>query len=222
MDIVTRLLWGWDARIHAPDQLGKVFVVTGANSGLGYETTLRLAERNALVVMAVRNTESGNRAAEAIRYQVRGAKLLVWHVNMASFRSVRAFASRVAASFPSGIHGLVNNAGVLNAPVSGAAATSENGIEVTRAVDYFGPVLLTHLLLPSLAVAAPSRVVSVSSLGEALGALDWGDLRGLNSPASTFRAYGCAKLMLLMWTRELNRRLRGTGIDCFAVHPAVV
>ncbi|KAI8468566.1 MAG: hypothetical protein J3K34DRAFT_522853 [Monoraphidium minutum] len=221
MDVATRLLWGWDARVHAPDQLGKVFVITGANSGIGFEAALRLAERNATVVMGVRNLDAGNRAAEAIRHRAPGAKVLVLHVNMASFRSIRAFASRVSASFPRGISCLVNNAGVLNPPVSPLAAVSEDGFEVTRAVDFFGPALLTHLLLPSLAAAAPARVVSVTSLGEAVGSLDWKDLKGLLKPATTFRAYGDSKLMLLMWTRELNRRLRGTGIDAFVVHPGV-
>ncbi|GBF99586.1 hypothetical protein Rsub_12211 [Raphidocelis subcapitata] len=128
MDALSRLLWGWDARLHAPDQFGRVFVVTGANSGLGAEAALRLAERRATVVMGVRSLADGARAAEAIRARVAGAKLLVAHVDVASFTSVRAFASRVDASFPGGVHALINNAGVLNPP--GRPAVTDDGLEV--------------------------------------------------------------------------------------------
>lgn len=184
MDTVMRLLWGWDPRIHAPDQFGKTCVVTGANSGLGFETALRLAERRATVLMAVRNLEGGNRAAETIRHRVHGAKLLVWHVDMGSFRSIWAFASRVRASFPGGVHALINNAGMLN---------PRGHIEVTRAINFFGPALLTHLLLPTLAAAAPSRVVNVSSFGEVFGSLDMSDIKGLQQRGAGLHAFGTAK-----------------------------
>lgn len=97
--------------------------------------------------------------------------------------------------------------------------------QITRAVNFFGPALLTHLLLPSLAAAAPARVVNVCSVGEAAGRLRWGpDLRGAGpgAPRADFWAYADAKLCLLVWGRELHRRLRGAGVDVLSVHPGVV
>ncbi|GBF99588.1 hypothetical protein Rsub_12213 [Raphidocelis subcapitata] len=119
---------------------------------------------------------------------------------------------------------------ILATPVKGAggadARSPGSGDVITRATDFFGPALLTHLLLPALARGAPSRVVNVSSLGEAAGGLEWGDLRGVRAVAArggaAFRDYAAAKLMLLVWGDELHRRLAGTGVDVFSVHPGVV
>ncbi|PNH03830.1 Retinol dehydrogenase 12, partial [Tetrabaena socialis] len=215
---VRNLLPGWDPDRDMPDMFGKVVLVTGANSGIGFQTSRLLARNNAHVVMVVRDEDKGRRAVEDIKQEFTHAKLTMLQADMASLRSVRALADRLLAS-SSPLHVLINNAGVL-AP--GPFALTEEGIETTLATNFYGPLYLTLLLLPRLRASAPSRVVNVASFGEMFGSVHWDDLRGINMGSSGLAAYAASKLYLIMASRDLNRRLRGTGVDIFPVHPGLV
>ncbi|KAG2452426.1 hypothetical protein HYH02_002669 [Chlamydomonas schloesseri] len=213
-----QLLPGWDPDRDMPDMFGKVVMITGANSGIGFQAARLLARNNAHVVMVVRDEDKGRKAAEAIKREVPHAKLTLMQADMACLRSVKRLADDFAAA-GSRLDVLLNNAGVL-AP--GPFAVTEDGFETTLATNYYGPLYLTLLLLPRLRASAPARVVNVASFGEAFGRVHWDDLRGVDLRTSGLPAYAASKLYLLMASRDLNRRLRGTGVDVFAVHPGIV
>ncbi|KXZ55461.1 hypothetical protein GPECTOR_2g1010 [Gonium pectorale] len=157
-------------------------------------------------------------AAEQIKEEFPWAKLTLLQADMSSLKSVRQLAD-VFMSAGTSLHVLVNNAGVL-AP--GPFALTEEGFEQTLATNFFGPLYLTLLLAPRLRASAPARVVNVASFGEMFGKVHWDDLRGAKLESSGLRAYAASKLYLIMASRELNRRLRGTGVDVFPVHPGIV
>lgn len=207
---------GWDG---VPDMFGKVAIVTGSDSGIGLKTAEQLALHHAHVIMAVRNTDAAKQQVARIQEHSPWAKFTVMYLELSSYKSIRAFAEEFLASkLP--LHVLVNNAGVL-APGPGHM-TSEDGFEYTLAVNFFGPKYLTHLLLDRLKASAPSRIVNVASLGEMAGDIDWEDLGGSKLSHSGWQAYARSKLFLIMYSFDLNRRLRGTGVDVYAVHPGVV
>ncbi|EFJ45884.1 hypothetical protein VOLCADRAFT_93745 [Volvox carteri f. nagariensis] len=170
---VRQLLPGWDPDRDMPDMFGKVVLVTGANSGIGFQTSRLLARNNAHVVMVVRDVDKGKKAVEDIRNEFSYAKLTLMQADMASLKSVRKLADDITAT-ETPLHVLVNNAGVL-AP--GPFTVTEDGFELTMATNFFGPLYLTLLLLPRLRASAPSRVVNVASFGEMFGRVHWDDLR---------------------------------------------
>ncbi|KAG2426441.1 hypothetical protein HXX76_011672 [Chlamydomonas incerta] len=169
---VRQLLPGWDPDRDMPDMFGKVVMVTGANSGIGFQVTRLLARNNAHVVMVVRDEDKGRKAAEDIRRDLPHARLTLLQADLASLASVKRLADEFLAT-GSPLHVLINNAGVL-AP--GPFAATGDGFETTLATNYYGPLYLTLLLLPRLAASAPARVVNVASFGEAFGRVHWGDL----------------------------------------------
>lgn len=203
-----------------PSQAGRRAIVTGANNGIGYEVAWQLLDHGASVVLAGRNEEAVEQAAEDLREQFPGADIEAKVVDMSSLQSVRAFATDMLSSSKP-IHLLVNNAGICTAM---PFTVTKEEFEVTMVTDYFGPVYLTQLLLPRMLQSQSARIVNMSSCGEAVGRLDFQDLRGLKMGTSGFTAYARAKLYLLMWSMELNRRLQQIGADvqCYAVHPGVV
>ncbi|KAG2495651.1 hypothetical protein HYH03_006251 [Edaphochlamys debaryana] len=214
---LRNLLPGWDCDRDMPDMFGKVVMVTGANSGLGFQTARLLARNNAHVVMVVRDVDKGKKAVSDILSEFSHAKLSLMQADMGSLRSVKRLADDFLAS-SSPLHVLINNAGML-AP--GPFETTEDGFETTHAINYYGPLYLTLLLLPRLRACAPSRVVNMASMGEVFGTIHWNDLRGVDMGSSGMKAYGASKLYTIMASRDLNRRLRGTGVDVFAVHPGI-
>ncbi|GLC40817.1 hypothetical protein PLESTB_000019600 [Pleodorina starrii] len=215
---VRQVLPGWDPDRDMPDMFGKVVLVTGANSGIGYQTTRLLARNNAHVIMVVRDIDKGKKAIEDIKSEFSFAKLTLMQADMASLKSVRKLADDVLAT-GSPLHVLINNAGVL-AP--GPFTVTEEGFELTLATNFYGPLYLTLLLLPRLRASAPARIVNVASFGEMFGKVHWDDLRGVDMSSSGLTPYAASKLYLLMVSRDLNRRLRGIGVDVFPVHPGIV
>ncbi|MCV7031276.1 SDR family NAD(P)-dependent oxidoreductase [Mycobacterium sherrisii] len=198
-----------------PDLSGRVAVVTGANTGLGYETALALAERGAHVVLAVRNLEKGKDAVARISRQSPGADVALQELDLTSLASVRAAAEALRAAHDR-IDLLINNAGVMWTP----KATTKDGFELQFGTNHLGHFALTGLLLDRLLPVAGSRVVTVSSVGHRLQAdIHFDDLQWERS-YSRVGAYGQAKLANLMFTYELQRRLapQGTTI-AVAAHP---
>jgi NAD(P)-dependent dehydrogenase (short-subunit alcohol dehydrogenase family) len=184
-----------------PDQSGRVFLVTGAGSGLGLETARALARRGARVVMAVRNTAAGKAAAAQIADEVAGADLEVRRLDLIDLDSVRDFAE----SFDSRIDVLVNNAGIMAPPRS----LSPQGHESQFATNHLGHFALTGLLLDRLQGPDP-RVVTVSSLAHGHGQIHFDDLSGERG-YTPVKYYGQSKFANMLFGLELERRFRAAG-----------
>ncbi len=200
-----------------PGQQGRLAVVTGANTGLGFETARVLAARGASVVLAVRDIEKGKRAAARIAGTAPGANVMVSPLDLASLDSIRAAADQLRARHP-GIDLLINNAGVMFPP----RQTTGDGFELQFGTNHLGHFALTGLLLEQMLPVPGSRVVTVSSLGHRIGArINFDDLQSERS-YSRVAAYGQSKLANLMFTYELQRRLSGAGTTiAVAAHPGL-
>ncbi|KAJ7427827.1 Retinol dehydrogenase 13 [Willisornis vidua] len=216
------LLWAtrrppWDPRKCPSDLTGKTVIVTGANSGIGKCVAMDLARRNARTILACRSRARGQAAVEEIRAATGNRAVVLRLLDTSSLASVRAFARAVLREEPR-LDVLVNNAGVTGLPFT---ITSE-GLEQTFTTNYLGPFLLTNLLLELLKASAPSRVVNVSSFRHSAGTADSRFLTGQRHPGGQDAAYNSTKLMNLLFTAELARRLRGTGVTVNALSPGVV
>jgi NAD(P)-dependent dehydrogenase (short-subunit alcohol dehydrogenase family) len=194
---------------------GKTAVVTGATSGIGYETALGLARLGASVVLVARDAQRGARALEAVAAASRDGRPVLLVADLASLAQVRRLARDLAA-LPR-VDVLVNNAGAMHA----RRKLTEDGLEMTFAVNHLAPFLLTRLLLPKLAASAPARVVTVASEAHRPAALDFDDLQAERGYAS-MRAYGRSKLANVLFSNELARRTAGTGVTSNSLHPGVV
>lgn len=197
---------------HIPDQHGRVAIVTGANTGLGFETARMLAARGAAVVLAVRDVEKGERAAARITGDV-----TVQALDLTSLDSVRSAAADLRATHPR-IDLLINNAGVMYTPKQ----TTADGFELQFGTNHLGHFALTGLLLDRLLPVPGSRVVTVSSTGHRIrAAIHFDDLQWERSYGRA-AAYGQSKLANLMFTYELQRRLGPHGTTlAVAAHPGV-
>src|ERR1700727_322107 len=200
-----------------PGQQGRLAVVTGANTGLGFETAQVLAARGASVVLAVRNVEKGKQAAARIGAAAPGASVTVQELDLASLDSVREAASELRAAHP-GIDLLICNAGVMYPPKQ----TTADGFELQFGTNHLGHFALTGLLLERMLPVPGSRVVTVSSVGHRIRArIHFDDLQWERS-YSRVGAYGQSKLANLMFTYELQRRLSGAGTTiAVAAHPGL-
>ena len=203
----------WTAQ-DIPDQGGRVAVITGANTGLGYETAAALADHGARVVLAVRNLDKGKDAAARIAAASPHADVALQELDLTSLDSVRAAADQLKSEYDR-IDLLINNAGVMFTPKS----TTKDGFELQFGTNHLGHFALTGLLLDRLLPVAGSRVVTVSSQGHRFGRIRFDDLQW-ERRYSRVGAYGQAKLANLLFTYELQRRLapRGTTI-AVAAHP---
>lgn len=195
-----------------PDQSGRVAVVTGANTGLGFETARLLAEHGATVVLACRSAERAGAAAARIKGDVSTVSL-----DLASLKSVRAAAEELSGRHPR-IDLLVNNAGVMETPYS----TTVDGFERQLGTNHLGHFALTGLLLPTLIPVTGSRIVTVSSVAHRRGRMDFADL-GYTSGYTPSSAYGRSKLANLLFAFELQRRLTAAGAPTvsLAAHPGL-
>ena len=196
-----------------PDQHGRVAVVTGANTGLGFETAKVLADRGAVVVLAVRDVDKGEQAAARMAGDV-----TVQRLDLTSLESIRAAAAALRDAHPR-IDLLINNAGVMYTPKQ----TTQDGFERQFGTNHLGHFALTGLLLDRLLPVPGSRVVTVSSTGHRIrAAIHFDDLQWERS-YSRAGAYGQSKLANLMFTYELQRRLTAHGATTVAAaaHPGV-
>jgi NAD(P)-dependent dehydrogenase (short-subunit alcohol dehydrogenase family) len=203
---------GWSLA-DIPDLSGRVAVITGANGGLGLETSQALAAHGARVVMAARNVDRGAAARDRIHEGHPGASLELVELDTASIDSVRAAASRILESHHR-LDILVNNAGVMAIPFS----RSVDGHELQLATNHLGHFALTALLAPALLRGAASHIVSVTSTGRFLGRrLARGDPPTQASTYGSWAAYGRAKRAAAQLTVELNRRLVAAGTTARAL-----
>lgn len=198
-----------------PDQTGRVAVITGANTGLGYETALALADHGAHVVLAVRNLDKGKDAAARITATSPHADVALQELDLTSLDSIRAAAEQLRSAHDR-IDLLINNAGVMYTPKE----TTKDGFEMQFGTNHLGHFALTGLLLDRLLPVPGSRIVTVSSMGHRILAdIHFDDLQWEHR-YNRVAAYGQAKLANLLFTYELQRRLapHGTTIAA-AAHP---
>ena len=208
----------WTAE-DVPSQAGRRVLITGANSGIGFEAALELARKGAEVILPARTQAKADQAASRIVQQVPAAKLYTEILDLASLVSIRSFAKRVTEKFPGkSLDLLINNAGVMALP---KREITEDGFERQFATNYLGPFALTGLLLPSIKVQPGSRVVTLSSGISHQGSIQFDNLQSERIYKPMFQAYAQSKLADLIFSQELQRRLTSVAspILSTAAHP---
>ncbi|MFK7931004.1 MAG: oxidoreductase [Myxococcota bacterium] len=205
---------GWSAA-DVPDQTGRTVIVTGANSGLGLETTRVLAGKGATVIMACRSLGKAEAAQADVLASHPSAKLEVRSLDLADLSSIRGFAEAIKLDHPK-VQLLINNAGIMAIPRS----QTVDGFEMQLGTNHFGHFALTGLLLQHLAESGPARIVTVSSAAHKMGRMHFDDLQ-LSQSYGEWKSYGQSKLANLLFAFELDRRLRGAdlGVTSLAAHP---
>ncbi|MDA3911576.1 MAG: oxidoreductase [Bacteroidales bacterium] len=200
-----------------PDLSGKQVIVTGANSGLGYEISKALVEKHALVIMACRNTDSGESAKQRILSHSPKAKLIVKSLDLASLESIKAFSEAIRLEY-NRIHLLINNAGVM-APPHGE---TKDGFELQFGTNHIGHFVLTAKLYPLLRKTEDSRIVTVSSIASHNGEIHFEDVN-FKANYNRWKTYQQSKLANLMFSMELNKRLETSNFKtrAYAAHPGV-
>ena len=201
-----------------PDLTGKVVVITGANSGLGLESTKVIAAKGATVVMACRNPAKAEKAKAEVLQQVPNAKLDLMQLDNASLASVRAFADAFKAKYDR-LDILLNNAGVMAIPRS----ETQDGFEMQLGVNHLGHFALTGLLLDVITRTPGARIHNTSSSAAFTGAVNFDDLMG-KQEYGRWTAYGQSKLANVFFSNELNKRLKAAGHDTISnsSHPGLV
>jgi len=192
---------------------GKTVIITGANSGIGKQTALDLAQRGARIVLAGRDSPKSRAAYDELVAAVPGAHFELRALDLGSFDSIRGFAEMAAEELEK-IDVLLNNAGTMPSRLE----LTEEGFEAQIGVNYLGHYLLTRLLLPKLQAGGPARVIHVSSMLHSRGDIDFDNFRG-EKGYKAFDAYYQSKLANLLFSNELARRLEGSGVTSNALHP---
>ena len=196
---------------------GRTFLITGANTGIGRETARALAGRGARLHLACRSQEAGRRTIGELSGETGNRELELLSLDLGDLDSV----SRCADAFLSTgepLHGLINNAGL-----AGAHGMSASGFEIAFGTNHVGPFLLTNRLLDRLRSGAPARIVNVASVAhyDAPG-IDWEAVRRRTRSVTGMREYSVSKLANVLHAQELARRLEGTGVTSYALHPGVI
>ena len=196
---------------------GRVALITGANTGIGQVTARRLCELGAHVFVACRNAASGQAAVEGIRRTVVGAQIELLPLDLGDLHSVRACASAfLSRNLP--LHLLINNAGL-----AGAKGLTASGFELAFGTNHMGHFLLTLSLLDRIKKSAPARIVTVSSRAHTRACgLDWTALRQKTASPVGLVEYSNSKLANALFSAELARKLAGTGVSTYSLHPGVV
>ncbi|MEN8241534.1 MAG: SDR family NAD(P)-dependent oxidoreductase [Chloroflexota bacterium] len=198
---------------------GKVYLVTGANAGIGFAAARQLAQAGATVVMACRNPERGAAALEKVVAESGSSQVELGIVDLSSLASIRTFVRKFEGKHAQ-LHGLINNAANFDITARQPSFTAE-GAEMIFATNHLGPFLLTNLLLERLKASAPARVVNISSMGLLTYPkmqISFDDLStSINRKYSPQFAYYHSKLAQVMFTLELSRRLEGSGVSANAI-----
>ena len=205
----------WDAS-NIAGQSGRIVIVTGSSSGIGFETAKVLAGKNANIIIAVRNLDKGNLAADRIKLQYKNAAVSVMELDLANLKSIRTFADNFRKKY-SHLDLLINNAGVMIPPYS----KTGDGFELQFGTNHLGHFALTALLINLVRETKNSRIINVSSAAHKSGTIDFDDLNWAKRKYSAWRAYGDSKIANLYFTYELHRRLdiAGSKVIVAAAHP---
>jgi NAD(P)-dependent dehydrogenase (short-subunit alcohol dehydrogenase family) len=210
------------------DMQGKVIVITGATSGIGKVAAEALAGMGARIIQAARDRERGEAALERLRECAPGVAHAIYYADLSRLSEMKRVASEIAGAEPH-IDVLINNAGAL----FGSRQVTEDGLERTFALNHLAYFVLTHGLRERLLASAPSRIVNTASDAHEPARLDFDDLQSvkayrgglwkwLREGGPGFTVYGRSKLCNILFTRELARRLRGTGVTANCLHPGFV
>ena len=201
---------------NIPNQKGKVAIVTGSSSGIGFETARVLANKGATVIIAVRNLEKGKNAAQIIDEDFKDSDLHILELDLANLESVKNFAETFKEEY-SQLDLLINNAGVMIPPYS----KTTDGFELQFGTNHLGHFALTEQLLDILMETENSRIVNVSSMAHKYGNIDFEDLNWEKRTYKAWTAYGDSKIANLYFTFELNRKLKENNLDIIttAAHP---
>jgi NAD(P)-dependent dehydrogenase (short-subunit alcohol dehydrogenase family) len=196
---------------------GKVYIVTGANTGIGKVTALELARRGARVILASRSADKTQAVIDEIRKATGNADVELLSLDLADLASVRAAAKAfLDRGLP--LHGLINNAGL-----AGLRGRTADGFEMTFGTNHLGHFLFTALLLDKLKASAPARIVNVSSVAHRRAqGIDWDAVRKPARRIDGVHEYAVSKLANVLFTKELARRLAGSGVTAYALHPGAV
>ncbi|MBU0703723.1 MAG: SDR family NAD(P)-dependent oxidoreductase, partial [Chloroflexi bacterium] len=200
---------------HIPDLTAKVAIVTGANTGIGYEMARALARKRATVILACRNKDKGEAAVRQIRHEYPEAEAELLQVDLSELASVRRFADEFTNHYDR-LDILINNAGIMATPF----VRTGDGFELQFATNHLGHFALTGLLLACIIRGPRARVVTVSSWGHHFGVIDFDNLNA-EKKYDPGRAYAQSKLANLLFAYELHRRFEDTGVDALAAsaHP---
>ncbi len=200
---------------HIPDQTGKVAIVTGANSGIGYETARALAHKGATAILACRNEQKGQAAADQIQSEGPKGTAVFMQLDLSDLASVRGFVAEFNGRY-NRLDLLINNAGVMIPPFGKTA----DGFELQFGVNHLGHFALTSLLLEKILTTPHSRIVTISSIMHKRGKIDFANLNSENGYDRN-AAYGQSKLANLLFTYELHRKLEAAknGTMAVAAHP---
>ncbi|XP_070577856.1 retinol dehydrogenase 14-like [Ptychodera flava] len=196
---------------------GKSVIITGANSGIGKAAATELAKREARVIMACRDLDSGEQAIKDIRRKTRNGELVLKHLDLASFQSIHKFSEDILKE-EQRLDVLINNAGIFQCPFM----KTEDGYEMQFGVNHLGHFLLTNLLLGLLKKSKPSRIVVVSSKLHSRGNIDFENLNMTEANYNRAAGYSNSKLANILFARELAHRLDNTGVTVNCLHPGIV
>jgi len=194
----------------------KIVLITGSTDGIGKQTAIELVRLGATVVLHGRSAERGQAALDEVRRITGSDKLDYVAADLSSQKQVRALADQVREKYER-LHVLINNAAV----VMNKRQLTEDGLEMTFAVNHLAPFLLTHLLLDVLKRGAPARIVNVSSGTHQGARMDFDNLQG-EKRYDGYTAYALSKLGNVLFTYELAERLKGTGVTVNCLHPGVI
>lgn len=197
---------------------GRTVIITGGSAGIGKATAYELARRGARVILGCRNLTKAQKVTDDIKASTGNSEVMVEELDVSNLDSVRKFAKNIKEK-EKAIHILVNNAGV-GIPDK---RTTAQGLELTMATNHYGHFLLTNLLLDVIKATPSSRIVTVSSLAHiSCKHLDFDDLNFTNIPYSVYGAYAQSKFCNILFTKELTRKLEGTGVTANCLHPGAV
>ncbi|RFU60889.1 oxidoreductase [Peribacillus glennii] len=196
---------------------GRKIIVTGANSGIGYEAVKVLSKKGAHIILAVRDEQKGQKSVESIHKEVEEASLTLMKLDLADLQSVRDFAETYTSRYES-LDILINNAGVMIPPYE----KTKDGFELQFGSNHLGHFALTGLLLPLLKKTQNSRVVTLSSIAHRGASIDFYNLDGSNG-YKAMKFYGQSKLANLLFAKELDQRLKQHGISTLSIacHPGI-
>ncbi|XP_023654776.2 retinol dehydrogenase 12-like isoform X1 [Paramormyrops kingsleyae] len=195
---------------------GKTVIITGANTGIGKETARDLAKRGARVIMACRDVEKGEVAMDEIMQDSGSKDIVLSKLDLSDTKSIREFAELINKEEKQ-VDILINNAGIMMCPYS----KTIDGFEMQFGVNHLGHFLLTYLLIDLIKKSAPARIINVSSMAHTWGPIRLDDINHEKSYDSK-KAYGQSKLANILCTRLMAKKLEGTGVTTYALHPGVV
>ncbi|KAM6900802.1 retinol dehydrogenase 12, like [Xenentodon cancila] len=206
-----RAAWSCDVKLD-----GRTAVITGANTGIGKETAMDLAKRGARVIIACRDMDKAQVALKEIIESSGSDNIVCMKLDLADTKSIREFAEAIIKNEPT-LNILINNAGVMVCPYGKTA----DGFEMQIGVNHIGHFLLTYLLLDLIKRSAPARIINVSSMAHAWGSINLEDINSEKSYNKT-KAYAQSKLANVLFTRSLAKRLEGSDVTTYSLHPGVV